>query len=109
MYGTITKLNQQKSKVGLSTSKNILFSLLQRKPFKNDENTFLFHLKSFIGLTTFKLLLHVLVAGRLVPNHFFFLKKKSFISGKFKWSAIYISTALNFAYNKKKLYKMLDY
>ena len=76
MYGTITKLNQQKSKVGLSTSKNILFSLLQRKPFKNDENTFLFHLKSFIGLTTFKLLLDVLVAGRLVPNHFFFFKKK---------------------------------
>ena len=33
-------------KVGFSPSKQNCFYLLQRKPIKNDENSFLFHLKS---------------------------------------------------------------
>ena len=46
--------------------------------------------------------------GRLVPNLLLFFNKND----KRKWSTAYfkyISIALNFAYNKNKLYKTLDY
>ena len=44
------------SKVGLSPSKKNLFYLLQWKPFKNDEKSFLFHLKALFDLRIFKCL-----------------------------------------------------
>ena len=49
-------------------------------------------------------------AGRLVPDLVLFLKKS--LWGKSKWSATkfqHISIVLNLVYNKKKLYKTLDY
>ena len=42
----LAKMSPQLLNVGLSPSKK-LFYLLQWKPFKNDENCFIFRLKSF--------------------------------------------------------------
>ena len=50
-------------------------------------------------------------AGKLNPDLFCF-SKMLYLYGKSKWSVAYfqyISTALNLAHNKNKLYKTLDY